>query len=338
MKISRTVSNLLLFSVATRALPVTEERTALAIISEEEHMTTDVTQFNSLVARDDCSTIGALVDKIGTSAEIVAYFSSGYYSTLYVCRRIKGENCNELAKAVASILVSIAFIAGRASGAYSIAGRDPGAYPQKREELSLAGYLNAAMNAEGKVFDATDDISHMLAARDENSTEAAREIVSVRNWNYEGLPISSDVHDFGGRNGHVVLPLEHVGVNSTNLAKRGSGRAPGFKVSYTTRMESKPQAPIALIWPMLLVTIGFPVPIETTGYRATSGYGRQTTRPISTSVSSQRPKTSVSTMSLSTFVVVWLDGYDLLLFPTSSVISSAQGVVLQSKGAKQPSG
>jgi hypothetical protein len=232
MKLTQTFANLLLLSVATLALPVTEESTALAIIpepAEAEQMTTDIAQFNSLVARDDCSTIGVLVDKIGTSAEIAAYFSSGYYSALYVCRRIKGENCNELARAIASIFVSIAFIAGRATGAYSL----------KREELSLAGYLDAAMNADGEVFDAIDDISHTLAVRDDKSTGIAREVASVRNWYYEGLPVSFDIHDFGDGNGHIVLPLEHVGSNSTNLAKRASGHAPGFKVSYTTRMESK---------------------------------------------------------------------------------------------------
>lgn len=233
MRLTKTFANLLVFSTATTALPVADEINALAIISDLQKSgsaATDLEQFHSLMARDDCSTLGNIIDKIGTSAELVAYYTTGYYSALYVCRRNNGRNCDELARAIASAILSIAFIGGRASGAYSLG---------KREEVSLAEYLNAVMSADGEIFDAIDDVSNSLATRSENSTESAREVVSVRNWSYEGTPVSFDIHDFGDGNGHIALPIEHVGVNSTNLAKRGNGHAPGFKISYTTRMESK---------------------------------------------------------------------------------------------------
>jgi hypothetical protein len=233
MHLIKTFANLLLLSVATLALPVAEESTDLVLVSGEkgvEPVTTNLEPFTRLVPRDDCSTINAVIDKIGTSTEIAAYFSTGYYSTLWVCQRMRGTNCSDLAMAVASLFVSIAFIGGRASGAYSLG---------KRKDLSLAGYLDAAMSADGEIFDAIEDLTHTLVARGDNSTSGAQEIASVRNWVYEGIPVSFDIHDFGDGNGHILLPLEKIGVNTTNLAKRGDGHAPGFKVSYTTRLESK---------------------------------------------------------------------------------------------------
>lgn len=232
MQLTKTFTNLLLLSVAALALPVAEESTDLVLVSDEkgaDAVTTDLEPFTSLVTRDDCSTINAVIDKIGTSTEIAAYFSTGYYSTLWVCQRMRGTNCSDLAMAIASLFVSIAFIGGRASGAYSLG---------KREDQSLAGYLEAAMNADGEIFDAIEDLTHTLAARD-NATSGAKEMASIRNWVYEGTPVSFDIHDFGDGNGHIILPLENIGVNATNLAKRGDGHAPGFKLSYTTRLESQ---------------------------------------------------------------------------------------------------
>ncbi|KAF7539528.1 hypothetical protein G7054_g2023 [Neopestalotiopsis clavispora] len=228
----RTYLSLLALSAAVLALPVTEQNTDLILVSKNtgvEPVTTVIEPFTGLVIRDDCSTINAVIDKIGTSTEIAAYFSTGYYSALWVCQRVRGANCSDLAMAIASLFVSIAFIIGRASGASSLG---------TREDLSLAGYLEAAMSADGEVFDAVEDLTSTLAARD-NSTGGAVEVATVRNWVYEGTPVSFDIHDFGDGNGHIILPVENIGVNATNLAKRGSGHAPGFKVSYTTRLESQ---------------------------------------------------------------------------------------------------
>ncbi|KAB8074912.1 hypothetical protein BDV29DRAFT_201131 [Aspergillus leporis] len=156
----------------TAALPVAKETNALVPIFGE----VGLEPVSTHVRRDDCSSVNHVIDKIGTSTEIIAYFSSGYYSTLWVCRRMGGSNCNDAALAISSIF------------------RD--GVP------SLAGYLESALRAEGEVFDSID-MTHTLQARDD-STQGPIEMAS----------------------------------NAT-LTKRGSGNTPGFKVSYTTRMESK---------------------------------------------------------------------------------------------------
>ncbi|KAF7596958.1 hypothetical protein BBP40_011324 [Aspergillus hancockii] len=138
-------------------------------------------------------------------------------------------HCNDATLAIGSIFVSIAYIIGRATGAY---------FSNKRDGIpSLAGYLEGALGAEGEAFDSIDDMTHTAQARDD-STDGPIETASVRNWLYNGVLVNFDIHDFGDGNGHILLPTDGVGQNAT-LTKRTSGRAPGFKVSYTTWMESK---------------------------------------------------------------------------------------------------
>ncbi|KAK6217663.1 hypothetical protein LQW54_003385 [Pestalotiopsis sp. IQ-011] len=213
MQPKRTYLSLLALSVAVLALPVTEQNTDLILVSEDtgvEPVTTDIEPFTGLQGNRRL-----LLDR-------VLLYSLGL-------RTHEGTDCNTLAVAIASLFVSIAFITGRASGAYSLG---------KRDDLSLAGYLVAAMSADSEAFDAVEDLTYTLAARD-NSTGGAVEVATIRNWVYDGTPVSFDIHDFGEGNGHIILPLENVGVNTTNLAKRDSGHGPGFKVLYTTRLESR---------------------------------------------------------------------------------------------------
>ncbi|KAF5857319.1 hypothetical protein ETB97_005968 [Aspergillus alliaceus] len=127
---------------------------------------------DGLEKHDACSTIDHVIDKIGTSTDILAYFSSGYYSTLRVCKRMGGSNCYDAALAIGSIFISIAYIVGLATGAYSSNKRD--------STRSLAGYLESALRAEGEIFDSIDDMSHTLQARDD-SADGQIEIASVRN-------------------------------------------------------------------------------------------------------------------------------------------------------------
>jgi hypothetical protein len=85
----------------TAALPVAKETNALVPIFGE----VGLEPVSAHVRRDDCSSVNHVIDKIGTSTEIIAYFSSGYYSTLWVCRRMGGSNCNDAALAISSIFV-----------------------------------------------------------------------------------------------------------------------------------------------------------------------------------------------------------------------------------------
>ncbi|KAB8238256.1 uncharacterized protein BDW43DRAFT_297164 [Aspergillus alliaceus] len=176
------------------AIPIAEETKALVPVFKH----------------DACSTIDHVIDKIGTSTDILAYFSSGYYSTLRVCKRMGGSNCYDAALAIGSIFISIAYIVGLATGAYSSNKRD--------STRSLAGYLESALRAEGEIFDSIDDMSHTLQARDD-SADGQIEIASGY--------------------GHIFLPTDGIGLYASTLTKRRSGQALGFKVSYTTRMESK---------------------------------------------------------------------------------------------------
>lgn len=119
MQLAKIFTNLLLLPVATLPLLVAGESTEPFHVSDKkrvEPVTTDLESFTSLVARDDCSTVNAVIEKIGPSTEIATYFSTGYYSTLWVCQRMRGTDCADLAMAVASTIVSIIFIVGRTLG------------------------------------------------------------------------------------------------------------------------------------------------------------------------------------------------------------------------------
>lgn len=150
------------------------------------------------------------------------------------------KDCSFAARAIGSMFLSIAFITDRTTGAYS---------SNKRGRDTLAGFLHGAFTDEGEEFVSIDDLTHTLQARD---TNGPLETASVKNWKYNDASINFDIHDFGGGNGHIILPFEGInGVSSSNgngtgagtgttVDKRdGKGRAPGFKVSYTTRKESK---------------------------------------------------------------------------------------------------
>ncbi|KAI9925398.1 hypothetical protein ASPWEDRAFT_41484 [Aspergillus wentii DTO 134E9] len=213
------------------ATPVSGESDALVPFPVD----TSLVPINGLERRDTCSTVNAVVDKIGTSTEIIAYFSTGYFSTLWVCTRNNAHDCNTMATAVGSSFVSISYIAGRVWGGKSVTKRD--------SNDTLAGYLETAFRSGGEVFEAIQDTTHTLQARsDSGYGELPVEMASIRNWAYNGTLVNFDIHDFGNGNGHILLPLDGIGahsLNGTTLNRRAVGKAPGFKISYTTRMESK---------------------------------------------------------------------------------------------------
>lgn len=226
------------------AIPITD--TSLAVIPHDNDNDNDgqyaeIEQISTLMARDNCVTFNEIVSKLSDNIDILAYLSTGYYSALYVCRRMNQRHCDELAKAVGSALASIAFIVGRVTGSYPRTQADQDQSPDQNQ--TLAGFLRSALAEDGEVFEVVHDLTHTRVAGDEN---APLEIASVRNWRYDGTLVNFDVHDFGEGNGHVLVPLEFnngtttaTGTGTGDDYNVKSGKGPGFKISYTTREKTR---------------------------------------------------------------------------------------------------
>lgn len=234
MLFSKTLATVAIFLGLAGAIPISDDFSpALFPLNDSQ----DGEKTNALAARDNCVTFNEVVNKLAGNIDILAYLSTGYYSTLYVCRRMNQPHCDEAAKAVGSAFASIAYITGRVIGSF------PKDLEQNQNQnQTLAGFLSSALSGEGEVFEAILDLTHTRDAGDGN---APLEIASVRNWNYNGALVNFDVHDFGGGDGHVLVPLGYN--NGTGYAgataeeKYGVqvGKAPGFKVSYATREKTK---------------------------------------------------------------------------------------------------
>lgn len=225
------------------AIPITDDDFSLALLphndKDNEIQNAEIENLNALIARDDCVTFNEVVSKLADNIDILAYVSTGYYSTLYVCKRMNQPHCDEVAKAVGSAIASIAFLAGRVTGSYPKPQKDQ----DQDQDQTLAGFLRSALDEDGEVFEVVQDMTHTRVARNEN---APLEIASVRNWNYDGTLVNFDVHDFGEGNGHVLVPLEfNNGTTTATETGTGddysveSGKGPGFKISYTTREKTR---------------------------------------------------------------------------------------------------
>lgn len=247
----KTLVTVAIFLGLTGAIPISDDddnnnndfSPALFLLNDSQ----DVEMPNALVARDNCVTFNEVVNKLANNIDILAYLSTGYYSTLYVCKRMNKAHCEEAAKAVGSAFAAIAFITGRVLGALPKDVEEHQNQGQNQNE-TLAGFLRETLSGEGEVFGSINDLTHTRDAKDEN---APLEIASVRNWNYNGALVNFDVHDFGGGGGHVLVPLGDnngtghaaAAASGTTTAEEGYsvkvGKAPGFKVSYMTREKTK---------------------------------------------------------------------------------------------------
>ncbi|KHN99719.1 uncharacterized protein MAM_02572 [Metarhizium album ARSEF 1941] len=198
-------------------------------------LTTDVTPSSPLLERaDSCQVLDSVLDRIGTSSEVVVYASTGGLTALYVCKRTRGQNCEELAGAIASAIASIFLILKR-SGA--ISARDGQAVE------SLVDFLAREFGEDGATFDSIKDATPHVLARYESGERRPVEVASIQGLSSGNNTINMDVYDFGNGDGHIYLPHDVLTKRSDDYdaASRFEKRAgaPGFKVSYTTRLKSK---------------------------------------------------------------------------------------------------
>ncbi|KAL0929794.1 uncharacterized protein CTRU02_215224 [Colletotrichum truncatum] len=187
----------------------------------------DMSPASPLETRAECSTLDTVLEKIGTSSEVVVYASTGGLTALYVCRRVHGNQCDELAGAIAAAVASIFLILQR-SGA--ISARDG------ETVESLVDFLTRELSSDGATFESITDATPHLLARYDSAERVPESVASVQGLNYLNTTLSMDVYDFGGGEGHIYLPF-----NDEHITKRMEKRAtaPGFKIAYTTRLQSK---------------------------------------------------------------------------------------------------
>lgn len=200
-----------------------------------ELLTTDVTPSSPLLKRDSCQTLDSVLDRIGTSSEVVVYASTGGLTALYVCRRSHGHNCDELAAAIAGAIASVFLILKRTG---AISARDG----QSAE--SLVDFLRREFGEDGATFDSIEDATPHILARYESGERRPVEVASIQGLTSGNNTLNMDVYDFGNGDGHIYLPHDVLTKRSggdDDLASRFEKRAsaPGFKVSYTTRIKSK---------------------------------------------------------------------------------------------------
>lgn len=199
-----------------------------------ELLTTDVTPSSPLLKRaESCQLLDSVLDRIGTSSEVVVYASTGGLSALYVCKRMHGTNCEELAGAIASAIASLFLILKRTG---AISARDG------KTVESLVDFLSREFGQDGATFDSIKDATPHVLARYESGERRPIEVASVQGLTSGNQTINLDVYDFGNGDGHIYLPHDAFTKRcDDNIASRFEKRAnaPGFKVSYTTRIQSK---------------------------------------------------------------------------------------------------
>ncbi|TWU75744.1 hypothetical protein ED733_001469 [Metarhizium rileyi] len=197
-----------------------------------ELLTTDVSPSSPLLKRADCQVLDSVLDRIGTSSEVVVYASTGGLTALYVCRRNHGQNCDELAGAIAAGIATIFLILKR-SGA--ISARDG--------QTSLVDFLTQEFGQDGASFHSIKDATPHVLARYESDERRPVEVASIQGLTSGNNTLNMDVYDFGNGDGHIYLPHDVLTKRNDDhdLAARFEKRAsaPGFKISYTTRIKSK---------------------------------------------------------------------------------------------------
>ncbi|KXH32101.1 hypothetical protein CSAL01_04193 [Colletotrichum salicis] len=204
------------------AHPVVTDFTALEVRE------VGMSPLSPLTARAECSTLSTVIEQIGTSSEVAVYATTGGLTALYVCRRINGRECDTLASAIAAGVASIFLILQR-SGA--ISARDG-------STESLVDFLTRELAADGSTFASITDATPHLLARYDSNARTPQSVASVQGLNFLNTTLNLDVYDFGDGEGHIYLPFDEEQEPITKrMEKRAS--APGFKISYTTRLQSK---------------------------------------------------------------------------------------------------
>lgn len=231
-----------LFLSIVAGKPLENRDLAVSLPIQPEARDLEYVETGLLEKRDNCETLNTVISTIGTSKEIAVYASWGGFSAYYVCRRMHGWNCEEMASAIAAGIASLFLIANRVAAARSA----PGKFQQ-----SMAAFLEGAFNEEGLSYTAIEDVTPHLQAKYASDQRQPVEVTSIKGLVHDNATFDFNVFDFGDGEGHLYFPspldantgasYSNSSSSATSLEKRA--KAPGFKISYTTRMQSKLSRP-----------------------------------------------------------------------------------------------
>ncbi|OHE93151.1 hypothetical protein CORC01_11563 [Colletotrichum orchidophilum] len=140
-----------------------------------------------LTARTECSTPSTVIEQIGTSKEVTVYATSGGLTALYVCRRVNGRECYNLAGAIAAAVASLFLILQRSD---TIPARDGSAE-------SLVDFLTRELVADGSTFESITGATPHLLPRYDSGTRIPQSVASVHGLNFLNTTLKPDVYDFG---------------------------------------------------------------------------------------------------------------------------------------------
>jgi len=190
-----------------------------------------------LQLRDDsCQTIAGTIDTIGTSSVMVIYGSFGGFSAYWVCRRLPVPDCEALALAVATGIMTVFASLGK-GGAVAVSRRDGGNHTMHMVDV-FHKYLGDNGIPYHSITDSTEALLP-LYSKDARKPISVTSLHGVKHFN--NTAVNLDVYDFGNGEGHIHLPYDMLKErNETDIHSRLAKRAiaPGFKLSYTARVPS----------------------------------------------------------------------------------------------------
>lgn len=199
---------------------------------------------NSLLSREDppCELWDQGVAISGGYTEYFVYTTTGGHTAWLVCKKMGYSDCVSIGVQVGLAMLSIFFLVDRFGGGQN------GAFPANHDSRSIIEgvpsmleHLPQAFSKAGIDFAHIENATHLvdeaLYIRDSNVTakDLPKEIVNLHGISYGNITTDLQFLDFGGGNGQIHIP----GPNQNSLGKRSTERAPGFKVSFTTRKAVK---------------------------------------------------------------------------------------------------
>lgn len=210
-----------------------DQSTRDILVAETTNLVTRTEQEESfLMRRVDCAVWGDIVSTFGTSTGLIIYSTTSYYTSYLICIELGLANCDTRATVMGLAFASI-FYHFSDSPTAAVPGRRALAAPITQTEGLIGTYAQ-----EGFTYESVTDISHTIQGRSTGGKQALH-TTAVRGLKYpwSNETVSFNMIDFGEGNGHIEMPGELFHPASTTLGKRVN--APGFKISYTSRLQSK---------------------------------------------------------------------------------------------------
>lgn len=192
-----------------------------------------------LQVRDNsCQTLASTIETIGTSNIAVIYGSFGGFDAKYICGRLGYANCQPVFIPVALAFITV-FAATNRDGALAVSSRG-----EVRRAQHMSDVLHEYLGNNSISYDAITDLTGPLLplyGKEDRRPVSVTSLHGVRFFN--DTAVNMDLYDFGNGEGHIYLPHDMLEERSETdilnhrLAKRA--KAPGFKLSFTTRVPTK---------------------------------------------------------------------------------------------------